>query len=129
MLKKVKFWLILILALKKRNSAKIEQIKESYQQLSPVKKNYGISPWKGRPCTLFSGHKKAKAKYAGGKSVAANGIKAHFDVKASKDTILRVLKSDGGLKRCKYKRKPLLTDDHKAGRIAFCKFNMERGKN
>ncbi|KAI5176534.1 hypothetical protein NEFER02_2249 [Nematocida sp. LUAm2] len=93
------------------------------------KENYGMSPRKGRPCSLSSRQKKAIAKYARGKSVTANGIKAHFDVKASKDTILRILKSDGGLKRRKYKRKPLLTDDHKAGRISFCKFNMDRGEN
>ncbi|KAI5154394.1 hypothetical protein ENBRE01_3371, partial [Enteropsectra breve] len=77
----------------------------------------------------FSAPKKAIIKYSTNKSITSNEVKAHFDLKVSPDTILRVLNNDGKLKRRKYIRKPLLTDLHKAARIEFCRYNMDRGEN
>ncbi|KAI5151496.1 hypothetical protein ENBRE01_2175 [Enteropsectra breve] len=51
-----------------------------------------------------------------------------FGLDVSNSTILRILKDKGGLSCQKMKREPILTDDHKANRVAWAKRNMDLGE-
>ncbi|KAI5154591.1 hypothetical protein ENBRE01_3410, partial [Enteropsectra breve] len=110
-------------------SLKIERSHNVIRNFLLNKDRYGLTAHTGRPCSLSPRQKKAIIKYSTNKSITSNEVKAHFDLKVSPDTILRVLNNDGKLKRRKYIRKPLLTDLHKAARIEFCRYNMDRGEN
>jgi len=87
--------------------------------------NYGTAPRSGRPCTVTPRKSKAIIKAAAGKIITANQIKAQLGIGSSKHTILRTIYD---LKRLKLKRKPVLSDLHKAKRIDFAKRYMDLGE-
>jgi len=86
--------------------------------------NYGTAPRSDRPCTVSPMKSKAIIKDRK-KIITANQIKAKLGIGSSKDTILRVIYD---LKRLKLKRKPVLSDLHKAKRIDFAKRYMDLGE-
>jgi len=86
--------------------------------------NYGTAPRSGRLCTIYPMKSKAIIKDRK-KIITANQIKAQLGIGSSKDTILRVIYD---LKRLKLKRKPVLSDLHKAKRIDFAKRYMDLGE-
>ena len=55
---------------------------------------------------------------------SANTIKAELDLKVSKSTILRAIKSSGIFKYRKMASKPKLTSDHQAARLAWARQHM-----
>ena len=89
---------------------------------------YGKTPRSGRPCVISPRKAKAIVKVAKNKSTTVNKIKAILKLKVSKNTILRLLKRKGALKLRKIKRKPVLTDLHKANRVQFAKKYMDLGE-
>lgn len=89
---------------------------------------YGKTPVSGWPCSIGNRTRKSLIKFATGKIITANQLKSKFDLKVSKNTILSVLKTDGGLQRRRIKRKPILNENHKALRLEFTKLNMTLGE-
>jgi len=90
--------------------------------------NYGTAPRSGRPITVSPRKSKAIIKAAEGKIITANQIKAQLGIGSSKHTILRTIRRCSDLKRLRLKRKPVLSDLHKAKRIDFAKRYMDLGE-
>lgn len=88
---------------------------------------YGKTPRSGRPCLVSPRKKKAIIREARGKVITANQLRAKLTVKASADTILRILHKDGKFKRKKLMRKPLLTPEHKLRRVSFAREYISLG--
>lgn len=90
--------------------------------------NYGKIARSGRPPALSPRKSKAIIKSVQGKVITVRNIKTEFELNVSNSTILRLLKCEGGLKLRRLKKKPVLTDTHKANRIEFARKYMDLGE-
>lgn len=115
---------------------KIQQIASSLERSYTVVKNYvenrefyGQKNNGGRPTKLSDRDKRHIVQLASNESTSATQIKDTLQLPVSRQTVWRVMANSEVLKHEKMKKRPRMTDDHKARRLTLCKDWLETGQD